>query len=36
LISTQAGISQWRRGDQVRFNIVRERLHFFDPAGVRV
>ncbi len=36
LISTQAGLSQWRRGDQVRFNIVRERLHFFDPAGVRV
>jgi ABC-type sugar transport system ATPase subunit len=36
LISTQAGISQWRMGDQVRFNVMRERLHFFDPGGDRI
>jgi len=36
LISTQSGISHWRMGDQVRFNVVRERLHFFDPGGERV
>ena len=36
LISTQSGISHWRMGDQVRFNVVRERLHFFDPDGDRV
>ncbi len=36
LISSQSGASRWRRGDTIRFNVMRERLHFFDPAGDRV
>jgi multiple sugar transport system ATP-binding protein len=36
MISTQSGTSHWRIGDQVRFNVVRERLHFFDPGGERI
>jgi multiple sugar transport system ATP-binding protein len=36
LLSTEAGISSWRIGEQVRFNIARERLHFFDTDGNRI
>jgi multiple sugar transport system ATP-binding protein len=36
LLSTEAGISSWRIGEQVRFNIVRERLHYFDTDGKRI
>lgn len=36
LLSIEAGISSWRVGDNVRFNIVRERLHYFDSAGKRI
>jgi multiple sugar transport system ATP-binding protein len=36
LISTVPGITQLRRGNEVRFNIARERLHYFRPDGVRV
>jgi len=36
LVSTVPGISAWRRGDTVRFGIVRERLHFFERVtGLR-
>ncbi len=33
VVSTVPGISGVRRGETVRFNVVRERLHFFDPAS---
>jgi multiple sugar transport system ATP-binding protein len=36
LISTQSGMTHWRIGDQINFNITRERLHFFDESGNRV
>jgi multiple sugar transport system ATP-binding protein len=36
LLSTQSGISNWRPGDQVRCDIVRERLHFFNEEGERI
>jgi multiple sugar transport system ATP-binding protein len=36
LLSTESGISQWRIGDNVRFSIDQQRLHFFTPEGVRV
>jgi multiple sugar transport system ATP-binding protein len=37
LVCTVPGISGTRRGDNVRFNVVRERLHFFDPTqGTRL
>jgi multiple sugar transport system ATP-binding protein len=31
LLSNVAGMSSWRIGDTIRFNIIRERLHFFEP-----
>jgi multiple sugar transport system ATP-binding protein len=37
LVCTVPGISSTRRGDTVRFNVTRERLHFFDAArGTRL
>jgi multiple sugar transport system ATP-binding protein len=37
VVCTVPGISSVRRGDMVRFNVVRERLHFFDWArGTRL
>ncbi len=37
MVCTVPGISSARRGDLVRFNVTRERLHFFDPArGTRL
>jgi multiple sugar transport system ATP-binding protein len=37
IVCTVPGISGVRRGDTVRFNVVRERLHFFDWArGTRL
>jgi multiple sugar transport system ATP-binding protein len=36
LLSIVPGAAQTRIGDHVRFNIVRERLHFFSLDGVRV
>ena len=37
VVCTVPGISGVRRGDTVRFNVTRERLHFFDPArGTRL
>jgi len=37
LVCTVPGISSTRRGDTVRFNVTRDRLHFFDPArGTRL
>jgi multiple sugar transport system ATP-binding protein len=36
LLSTEPGISSWKIGEQVHFNIVRERLHYFDMEGKRI
>ncbi len=36
LVSTVPGISHLQIGHSVRFNIVRERLHYFGPGGERV
>jgi multiple sugar transport system ATP-binding protein len=36
LLSTTSGIAHWRTGDNVKFNIIQERLHFFDSDGHRV
>ncbi len=36
LLSCQSGTPHWRRGDTVRFDIVRERLHYFDEEGHRI
>jgi multiple sugar transport system ATP-binding protein len=37
LVCTVPGLTSTRRGDAVRFNVTRERLHFFDPAkGTRL
>ena len=33
IVSTVPGISALRRGDTVKFGIVRERLHFFDRTS---
>ena len=35
-LSTQSGMSSWKIGDEVRFSIIRERLHFFDEEGMRI
>jgi hypothetical protein len=29
-------MSTWRMGDDLRFDIVRERLHFFDEEEMRI
>ena len=36
LLSLIPGLTDLRIGDQVRFNIVRERLHYFHPDGTRI
>jgi len=36
LLSTTSGMTHWRMGDTVRFDIVQERLHFFDEEGGRI
>jgi multiple sugar transport system ATP-binding protein len=36
LLSMVPGLTDLRIGDQVRFNVVRERLHYFRPDGTRV
>ena len=36
LLSLIGGLTDLRIGDQVRFNIVRERLHYFREDGTRV
>lgn len=33
LLSTVSGMAAWKIGDTIRFNIVREHLHFFDKAS---
>ncbi len=35
-LSTQSGMTTWKMGDEIRFNIVRERLHFFDDEEKRI
>ena len=36
LVSIVPGMTSLRIGNEVRFNIVRERLHFFKPDGERM
>jgi multiple sugar transport system ATP-binding protein len=36
LLSLIPGLTDLRIGDEVRFNIVRERLHYFRPDGARI
>jgi multiple sugar transport system ATP-binding protein len=36
LVSTVPGMTSAQLGSDLRFDIVRERLHFFNPAGERV
>ncbi len=36
LLSTLSGITSWRIGDVISFNIIRERLHFFSTNGDRI
>lgn len=36
LLSLVSGMARWRIGDTLRFNIVREHLHYFDSEGNRV
>ena len=36
LLSTVAGMTSYRLGDEVRFNVARERLHFFTTDGRRI
>ncbi|MBC8253994.1 MAG: TOBE domain-containing protein, partial [Ardenticatenia bacterium] len=36
LLSTVAGIARHAIGDQVRFDIVRDYLHYFDADGKRI
>jgi multiple sugar transport system ATP-binding protein len=36
LVSTVPGMTRIQLGSDMRFDIVRERLHFFNPAGQRV
>ena len=36
LLSTVGGMAKHGIGESVRFNIVRERLHFFDKDGARI
>jgi multiple sugar transport system ATP-binding protein len=35
-LSTQSGMTTWGIGDEVRFSIIRERLHFFDEEEMRI
>ncbi len=35
-LSTQSGMTTWKMGDEVRFSIIRERLHFFDEEKMRI
>jgi multiple sugar transport system ATP-binding protein len=35
-LSTQSGMTTWSMGDEVRFSIIRERLHFFDEEEMRI
>ena len=36
LLSTLSGITTYQFGDEIKFDIVRERLHFFSEDGVRI
>jgi len=35
-ISVIAGLTPWQRGESVRFNVLRDRLGFFDQEGTRL
>jgi multiple sugar transport system ATP-binding protein len=36
LLSLVPGMTDVQVGDQIRFNIIRERLHYFEPGGARI
>mgnify|MGYP001821301327 CR=1 FL=1 len=36
LLSLAPGLTAVQVGDTVRFNVIRERLHYFDPGGLRI
>ena len=37
VVSTVSGMSQVKRGENVRFNLLQDRLHFFSPvSGERI
>jgi multiple sugar transport system ATP-binding protein len=36
LLSLAPGMTDIEVGDQVRFNIIRDRLHYYDPEGARI
>jgi multiple sugar transport system ATP-binding protein len=36
LLSLVSGMTHWRIGETMRFNVVTEHLHFFDGEGTRV
>jgi hypothetical protein len=36
LLSMVAGMAPYRIGETIRFGIVREHLHYFDPEGTRI
>lgn len=36
LLSTVSGMTHWRIGDPIRFKIIRERLHYFEPNQTRI
>jgi multiple sugar transport system ATP-binding protein len=36
VVSLVSGMAHWRVGDTLRFNLVREHLHYFDREGQRV
>jgi ABC-type sugar transport system ATPase subunit len=36
LVATVPGITQYKLDDEVRFNLVRERLHYFANDGIRI
>jgi multiple sugar transport system ATP-binding protein len=36
LLSLAPGVTDVRVGDQIQFDIIRERLHYFEPDGLRI
>lgn len=36
LLSIAPGMTETQVGDQVKFDIIRDRLHYFDPEGTRI
>jgi multiple sugar transport system ATP-binding protein len=36
LLSTVTGMTDWRIGNTIRFNVMPERVHYFEPSGQRI